>query len=153
MKINPETLHTKFDIYPLIIFLIIICRYKKNNKNIYKIALERYICFHMSYYRGWRSPLLNLQHTQKYHGNYGECCFLVTIPNLDVVINDPFYYKILCSSSFNVQRVTTRMEYFMNQNDLDFWCFNATFSNISVISWRPVLVVEEAGVPGENHRP
>jgi len=30
--------------------------------------------------------------------------------------------------------------------------FNATFSNISVISWRPVLVVEEAGVPGENHR-
>jgi hypothetical protein len=34
-----------------------------------------------------------------------------------------------------------------------FWCFNATFSNISAISWRPALVVEEAGVPGENHRP
>jgi hypothetical protein len=31
--------------------------------------------------------------------------------------------------------------------------FNATFSNISAISWRPVLVVKEAGVPGENHRP
>jgi hypothetical protein len=31
--------------------------------------------------------------------------------------------------------------------------FNATFSNISTISWRPVLVVEEAGVPGEKHRP
>ena len=31
--------------------------------------------------------------------------------------------------------------------------FNATFSNISAISWRPVLVVEEAGVTGENHRP
>ena len=31
--------------------------------------------------------------------------------------------------------------------------FNTTFSNISAISWRPVLVVEEAGVPGENHRP
>jgi len=27
--------------------------------------------------------------------------------------------------------------------------FNANFSNIS---WRPVLVVEEAGVPGESHR-
>ena len=27
------------------------------------------------------------------------------------------------------------------------------FNNISAISWRPVLVVEEAGVPGENHRP
>ena len=31
--------------------------------------------------------------------------------------------------------------------------FNATFSNISTILWRPVLVVEEAGVPGGNHRP
>ena len=29
----------------------------------------------------------------------------------------------------------------------DFWCFNATFSNISDISWRPVLVVEEGRVP------
>ena len=30
-----------------------------------------------------------------------------------------------------------------------FYCivFNATFSNISAISWRPVLVVEEARVP------
>ena len=31
--------------------------------------------------------------------------------------------------------------------------FNATFSNFSARSWRPVLVVEEAVVPGENHRP
>ena len=37
--------------------------------------------------------------------------------------------------------------------DFDFWCFNATFNNISAISWRPVLVVEEARIPGENHRP
>jgi hypothetical protein len=36
---------------------------------------------------------------------------------------------------------------------IDFWCFNVTFSNISAISWRPVLVVEEAEVPRENHRP
>jgi len=33
------------------------------------------------------------------------------------------------------------------------WCFNVTFSNISAISWRSVVMVEEAGVPGENHRP
>jgi hypothetical protein len=36
---------------------------------------------------------------------------------------------------------------------IDLLCLNATFSNISAISWRPVLVVEEAGVPGVNHRP
>ena len=34
-----------------------------------------------------------------------------------------------------------------------FIVFNATLRNISAISWWPVLVVEEAGVPGENHRP
>ena len=31
--------------------------------------------------------------------------------------------------------------------------FNATFNNISVISWRSVLLVEETERPGENHRP
>jgi len=31
--------------------------------------------------------------------------------------------------------------------------FNATFNNISVISWRSVLLVEQTGGPGENHRP
>jgi len=30
---------------------------------------------------------------------------------------------------------------------VDFLVFNATFSNISAISWRPVLVVEEAEYP------
>jgi hypothetical protein len=30
--------------------------------------------------------------------------------------------------------------------------FNATFNNISVISWWSVLLVEETGVLGENHR-
>ena len=29
---------------------------------------------------------------------------------------------------------------------------NATFNKISVILWRPVLLLEETGVPGENHR-
>ena len=31
--------------------------------------------------------------------------------------------------------------------------FNATFNNISGISWRSVLLVEETGLPGENHQP
>ena len=29
--------------------------------------------------------------------------------------------------------------------------FNATFNNISAISWQSVLMVEETGVPRENH--
>ena len=31
--------------------------------------------------------------------------------------------------------------------------FKDTFNNISVISWRSVLLVEETRVPVENHRP
>jgi len=31
--------------------------------------------------------------------------------------------------------------------------FNATFNNISVISWQSVLLVEETGEYRENHRP
>jgi hypothetical protein len=34
-----------------------------------------------------------------------------------------------------------------------FMVFNAAFNNISVISWRSVLLVEQTGVSGENHRP
>jgi hypothetical protein len=30
--------------------------------------------------------------------------------------------------------------------------FDATFNNSSVISWRSVVLVEETGGPGENHR-
>ena len=31
--------------------------------------------------------------------------------------------------------------------------FNVTLNNISAISWWSVLLMEQTGVPGENHRP
>ena len=34
-----------------------------------------------------------------------------------------------------------------------FMVLKTAFNNISVISWRSVLLVEETRVPGENHRP
>ena len=36
---------------------------------------------------------------------------------------------------------------------VSFMVSNATFNNISVISWCSVLLLEETGVPGESHRP
>ena len=36
---------------------------------------------------------------------------------------------------------------------IGFMVFNATFNNISVISWRSVLLVEETEVSGKKHRP
>ena len=39
-----------------------------------------------------------------------------------------------------------------NSNE-GFMVYNATFYNISVISWLSVLLIEEIGVPGDNHQP
>jgi hypothetical protein len=54
--------------------------------------------------------------------------------------------------------IITNCTYILIKGTYTFWLidgflvFNATFTNISAISRRPVLVVEGAGVPGENHR-
>ena len=43
-----------------------------------------------------------------------------------------------------------------NEENFNWWVgfrvLNATFNNISVISWRSNLLVEETGGTGENHR-
>ena len=62
-------------------------------------------------------------------------------------VND-FNKEMLCV--FMGQFSSTKLR---KDDDFLFLVLNAAFSNISAISWRPVLVVEEAGVPGENHRP
>jgi hypothetical protein len=54
---------------------------------------------------------------------------------------------------FNLKPEKWLFSLFYTKYDLIFLVFNATFSNISDISWRPVLVVEDVGVPGESHRP
>ena len=48
------------------------------------------------------------------------------------------YYVIICPIIFFLM--------------VGFMVLNTTFNNISVISWLSVLLVEETGVPGENHR-
>jgi hypothetical protein len=43
--------------------------------------------------------------------------------------------------------------YYLSTGLVWFMVFNGTFNNISVISWRSVLLLEEIGVHRENHRP
>jgi hypothetical protein len=51
-------------------------------------------------------------------------------------------------------KFSTAFSYDVPRGEIDLiLVLNSTFSNISAISWRPVLVVDEGGVPGENHRP
>ena len=57
-----------------------------------------------------------------------------------------FYFLTKLSTSFSVSQ-SMRFEWIW------FLVFSTTFRYISAISWLQVLVVEEATVPGENHRP
>jgi len=48
------------------------------------------------------------------------------------------------------------MNYYLVSNTINramvmIMVFNATFNNISVISWRSFLLMEETGGPGKNH--
>ena len=67
------------------------------------------------------------------------------------------YIKVLRVDIYNTLIVITFISYAQSQTIGLAWVmmFNATFNNISVtgISWLSVLLVEETGVPGENHWP
>jgi hypothetical protein len=67
-----------------------------------------------------------------------------------------FFLQIL--SKFYVENSKVRLYFFfvylLAKFQIKFgrlMVFNATFNNTSAISWRSVLMVEENGVPGENH--
>ena len=50
------------------------------------------------------------------------------------------YSKMLTSSDIDINTNVQNM------------VFNDTVNNISFLSWRSIVLVEETGVPGENHR-
>ena len=62
-------------------------------------------------------------------------------------------------SAIHFQRgARCKLKVFLSENNIYIYMvrvmvFNTTYHNISVILWRSVLLVEETGVPGENHQP
>jgi hypothetical protein len=57
--------------------------------------------------------------------------------------------------TFSHHDLAAKMTQYKNSKSIGlvwFMVFNATFNNISIISWWSVLLVEETGLPGENHR-
>jgi len=67
----------------------------------------------------------------------------------------PKYIVVLLISCSHGQNLLAQMFFIVLLRGLRvrFMVFNATFNNISVISWRSVLLMEETRVPRENHRP
>ena len=61
-----------------------------------------------------------------------------------------------CTKKMKISRRVRSIKIFLTLNlmvSVWFMVFNTTLNNISVMSWRSVLFVEETGVTGENHRP
>jgi hypothetical protein len=56
-----------------------------------------------------------------------------------------------CSRTWQLCYYTCTIKWWQINGWFRFMVFNATFNNISVISWQSVLLLEDSGVPGENH--
>jgi hypothetical protein len=62
-----------------------------------------------------------------------------------------WYPKKQLDYPFGIFKHIFRNRRLIHVNVGEFMVFNATFNNISVISWRSVLLVEVSGVPRENY--
>jgi len=60
-------------------------------------------------------------------------------------------YILNPTTTQRVKFVSSFIKQFAELMFFRFMVFNATFNNISVISCWSVLLVEETGIPGENH--
>jgi hypothetical protein len=72
----------------------------------------------------------------KYRDKFRELLYSIYIRNKLVFKSDIYFLPF----SLKIARFKVRV-----------MVFNATFNNISIKSWRSVLLVKETGVPGENH--
>ena len=76
------------------------------------------------------------------------CIILVLLKKMNQLLSNTIaivFFKSLLIDDFNKDCLLFVWFRFM--------VFNAIFNNISVISWRLVLLMEETGVPEQNYRP
>ena len=79
--------------------------------------------------------------------------YVIFCRSLYVIFLLPFIY---CLSFFDLRLLITPLVLYKGSRyeyRVMVMVFNATFNNISIILWRLILLVDETGVPRENHRP
>ena len=77
----------------------------------------------------------------------------ILIFNVHINFQCPYYFSWAISAKIIVILICCSGSFMLQNSRVRVMVFNADFNNISVISWQSVLVVEETGVPKENHRP
>ena len=70
-----------------------------------------------------------------------------------LLIDNHYLNSILKRLYFTLEQLSINISWILSIYLVCLMMFNATFNNITVISWWSVLLVEETGVPVENHRP
>jgi len=88
---------------------------------------------------------------------------MVLVDYIVIFLHAPILFSTYCTFIF--RKLATNMVVFLyrgiySDKPLSKYCLivclivlKPTFNNSSVISWRSDLLVEETGVPGENHQP
>ena len=111
-----------------------------------------YICF--ANFRGAHAPHAPsksaselMMRSTLYKTNTFSWIFIVLAHwNKNVVFRKSLSYQYV-----NIRE--TKWNYFLHLFRTRVMVLNPNFNNISAISWRSVLLVEETGVHGKNHRP
>jgi hypothetical protein len=114
---------------------------------------------YFSYYVTYYSNLVNRvpTHFIHLHHFYGFCIFYYS-DRAWYLFSLSFYTWGLFTSSFLFVRLDIVPEWICHWVAMigvmvKVMIFNAIFNNISEISWRSDLLVDETGIPKENHRP
>ena len=94
---------------------------------------------------------------QTYVNNWHTCQIQYTCVKYSTHLSNTVH---MCQIQYTCVKYSTHVSYTVHMCQIQYTCvrvivmvFNATFNNISVISWRTVLLVEETRVPVENLRP
>ena len=77
------------------------------------------------------------------------------MPYVTVIEHSSMNFVLVFQKSTNQNTASNKYNVLIGQFQSNIWFrfmeLNVTFNNISVISWLSFLLVEETGVPGENH--
>jgi hypothetical protein len=126
------------------------------------VSIHNNLCFYISFYQDYCIDsqqlmflhLIFIRITVSIHNNL---CFYIYFNSYYCIDSQQLMflhfflsgllYRILYSNINGIPQLSMLM---WNMGDM---VFNDNFNNISFISWRRVLLEEESGLPGENHRP
>jgi hypothetical protein len=113
------------------------------------ISMRRGCCVQWCELKGWLFVLL-ISKIGGIGNHYLNILFMKILCNRLLVLSS---YIRLNSASKSRQKIYLIKEVLFSNTGVKGMMFNATFNNISAISWLSVLLVEKTAVPRENHRP